>query len=167
MTDYINYDHAKFVYETPIRRYEQDALAKATQQAIERCQRNHERFGIKAEGYAFRVVCNRYASSSGYDDDDWVISSQLEIIAFPIIKRTPTGFRIWRGHNGRFDETRLVSRLWTKTWASDTPEGALRDFAARKKRQASIHDARAKNARHEEREALALLEKDALAPFAA
>lgn len=165
MTNYINYDRMKFVYETPIRRYEHDALAKAAQQAIERCKPSHERFGIEAEGYAFRVVCNGYASNSGYDDDDWVISSQLEIIAFPIIKRTPHGFRIWRGHNGRCDETRFVSRLWAKTWASETPEGAVRDFAARKKRQASIHDARANAARHEEREALALLNKSALAPF--
>ena len=155
-----NYDHARFVYETPIRRFVRDALPTAVAEAIRRCDLNHQRFDIEAKGYAFRVIANSYASCVDPDGDVWESRSQLEIVAFPVIKQTETGFRIWRGHNGRSNETRWVSHGWTKRWASLTPDGALRDFAARKKRQASIYDARAKVALREAAEAEALLTQD-------
>jgi len=144
-----NYDYIRFVYETPIRRYAKDALPTAQALAIARSKAKHARFGIETDGYAFRVVATRYSVCVDPDSDEYSTNSQLEIIAFPIISRTPTGFRIWRGHNGRCDETRFISRKWNKRWASETAEGALRDFIARKQRQASIYENRAHVARHE------------------
>lgn len=144
-----NYDYIRFVYGTPIQRYTRDALLTAQAQAIARSNASHARFAVEADGYAFRVVANRYSVCVDPDRDEYSINSQLEIIAFPIIKRTPTGFRIWRGHNGRCDETRFISRKWNKAWASETAEGALRDFIARKQRQAAIYENKAHVARHE------------------
>lgn len=156
----INYDRIRFVYETPIHRFTRDALPTAVAEAIRRAEPYHKRFGVEAKSYAFRVIANSYVSCADADADVWESRSQLEIVAFPIVKQTETGFRIWRGSDGRCGETRWISYSWTKRWASTTPDGALRDFAARKKRQASIYDARAKAALREAAEAKALLTKE-------
>lgn len=155
MTDY---DSIRYVYATAIHSHGSAPLHSSAALAILRAAVNHERFGIEADGYAYRVIDNTYASCVDPDGDVWGSRTQLEIVAFPVIKRTKDGFRIWRGHNGRSDETRWVSHRWNKTWAALTPEEAVRDYAARRKRQASIYEARAAKARHLVEEATHLLD---------
>lgn len=153
----IQYDTIRFVYATPIWPHTRDALATAATAAVRLSEVNHSRFGVVADGYAFRVIDNTYSTRIDPDGDVYGSRTQLDIIAFPVIKHTPQGFRIWRGHNGHGDETRFVSHHWTKSWAALTPDGALKDYAARRRRQAAIYEARAAAARAQERAADALL----------
>lgn len=152
-----NYDHTRFVYETPIHRHTKDALASAAAEAIERSRLNYSRHAVEPLGHAFRIIDNAYATCIDPDGDSWGSTYRLEIIAFPVVKRTDKGFRIWRGLLGHGDETRWVSFGWMKQWASLTPAGALAHFIARKRKQASIYEARAANARYLQREAEAVL----------
>lgn len=152
---YINYDRVRYAYETPIPRYQRDGLAKAAAEAAVRASRWHpEREDL---GYAYRVIDATYSTCIDPDGDVYGSSTQLEIIAFPIVKKTDSGFRIWRGGSKELPETRWVSFAWNKSWASLTPEGAVKDYIARKKRQASIYEARANTARVMQREAERLL----------
>lgn len=160
-----NYDYTRFVYEEPIERYARDALLRAAERAVAKASRYWPE-GVPVLGHAFRVIDNTYASSDPWGDDDWTFNTRLEIVAFPIITQTPSGFRIRRGFRRDAPETRFVSRRWTKMWASETPEGALRDYAERRRRQASIYEARATKARNLEQQARSLLKKDALEPVA-
>lgn len=155
-----NYDHVRFTYQEPIERYAQDALAKATARAVAKAVRWWPTEGLPDLGYAYRVIDNTYASSDPWGDgDDWTFRTRMEIVAFPIIAQTPRGFRIWRGGTEAQPETRFVSRDWAKCWANETPEGALRDYAERRRRQASIYEARAGKARSLERDARRLLKE--------
>jgi hypothetical protein len=141
---YTDHDRISYLYETEISRYEPDALAKAAARAVERATRN---IGPSDLGYAFRVIDNSYSYVSDPEYDAYSVTTKLEIIAFPIVKLTPTGFRIRRSGADENPETRMVSGAWTKQWASRTPEAALRSYIARRKRQASIYEARAATAR--------------------
>lgn len=155
-----DYDYVRFVYEEPIERYQNDALTNAATRAVAKAQRWWPS-ETQVLGHAFRVIDNTYASSDPWgDSDDWTFNTRLEIVAFPIIVQTATGFRIWRGGTPEHPETRFVSRNWTKMWASETPEGALRDYAERRRRQASIYEARASKARNLEKDARRLLKCD-------
>jgi hypothetical protein len=155
-----NYDYVRFTYQEPIERYAQDALAKAAARAVAKQSRWLPNGVTPNLGFAYRVIDNTYASSDPWGDgDNWSFNTRLEIIAFPIIAQTPRGFRIWRGGSEDSPETRFVSRDWTKCWANETPEGALRDYAERRRRQASIYEARAGKARGLERDARCLLER--------
>ena len=161
-----NYDHARFVYEEPIERYARDALPRAAERAVAKAARWWPE-ALQVLGHAFRVIDNTYASSDPWGDgDDWTFNTRLELVAFPIIARTATGFRIHRGGRHDAPETRFVSRNWRKKWANETPEDAMRDYAERRRRQASIYEARAAKARSLEQQARSLLEHDALEPVA-
>lgn len=149
----MNYDHIRYVYQTPISRYGRDALAKAAQQAVERAVRWHGAHEV----FAYRVIDATYSVCVDPDGDVFAPSTQMEIIAFPVVKQTDHGFRIRRGGSEEHPETRWVSFNWHKSWASLTPEGAVKDFAARKSRQASIYTARALKAENLRREAQQLL----------
>ena len=145
---YRDYDRIRYVYETEIRRYERDALAKAVQEACTRSLKWHDDPGEL--GFAFRVVDNSYSGST----------TKLEIIAFPVVKATPTGFRILRGGSDEHPETRWISHSWNKQWASRTPEDALRSYIARRKKMARIYEGRAQVARQMADRAEYVLQKE-------
>lgn len=153
---YVDYDRTRYVYETEIRRYEQDALAKAVQEACTRSLKWHDDPGEL--GFAFRVIDNDYSSVDEWEDVH--VSTKLEIIAFPVIKETETGFRIKRGVRRERPETRWIAKAWNKQWASRTPEDALRSYIARRKKMARIYEARAQAARSMADRAEYLLQKE-------
>lgn len=154
---YRDYDRVRYVYETEIRRYEQDALAKAVQEACTRSLKWHDDPGEL--GFAFRVVDNTYSSLDEWDEAH--SRTALEIIAFPVVKETETGFRICRSSPRRGPgETRWIAKAWNKQWASRTPEDALRSYIARRKKMARIYEARAQTARSLADRAEYFLQKD-------
>lgn len=156
----MNYDHIRFAYETPVRPGYKDALLTAAAMAVTRSRRWHP--GDDTETFAFRVIDVSYAVVVDPDGDVYGSETQLEIVAFPVVKQTDTGFRICRScrtHGGR-GETRWIALNWNKQWASLTPEDAVRHFIARKKRQAAIYDARSNKAKNMQREAERLLGGD-------
>lgn len=130
----------RYVYETPI---DYVRLDLATEEAIRRASRYT---GASDLGHAFRVVGNSYSVSDEYGDHAYS-SSKIELVAFPVVKRTDKGFRIRIGGWDHAPQTRWISFGWTKRFASLTVGEAIESFAARKDRQASIHEARAKEAR--------------------
>jgi hypothetical protein len=158
---YRDYDNTRFVYETPVGR----DLTGAAERACDRSAKSHG-YDIVG-GFAYRVIDNSYAYVVDAEYDEWGSRTQLEIVAFPVVKVTPTGFRICRGCRGRDEpETRFISEQWTKQWASRTPEDALKSYIARRKRQASIYEGRAAKARSMVREAERLIEEAPVSAFA-
>lgn len=141
----MTYRNMKWVYQTPIRVGYKDALDVAVREAIERASKWHT---LPYIGWAFRVDDASYSVAIDPDADYYGVSTQLEIVAFPILKRTDNGFRIRLGGWDGAPETTWISFAWTKQWASLTPEGALRDFVARRNKQAKIYESRANKARH-------------------
>lgn len=120
--------------------------------------------GIKPKfGFLYRFEEHSYASSSGWDDDDYVISTYIELTAYPIRKPTPQGWTI-PAENGL--GWRFVSKHTTKQFALPTIELALKSYIARKERQASIYDAKANKARNLIARAKAGLESCKLLPDA-
>lgn len=130
----------RYVYETPIDHVRLDL---ATEEAIRRVSRYA---GASDLGHAFRVVGNSY-SVSDEDGGHAYSTSKIELIAFPIVKRTDKGFRVRIGGWDHAPQTRWISFDWTKRFASLTVEEAIESFAARKDREASIYEARAKGSR--------------------
>lgn len=98
-------------------------------------------------GYLYRFEDCSYATMrNAYDgDDEWVSTGPiLELEAFAIRSVTPQGFTIHasNGHGWRF-----ISHLTRKKFALPTIEAALESYIARKEKQASIYENKAKQAR--------------------
>lgn len=136
--------HARFVYNTKIPEYTRGSLETAAEEARARSQRCLPDTGL---GYAYRVNEAVYSTVVDADREEYGTTSHIEIIAWPIVKQTERGFRIRLGGFNENPETTWVTFAHTKQFASLTPEGALRDFIARRKKQASIYEARANTAR--------------------
>lgn len=66
----------------------------------------------------------------------------VHLRTYPVIRQTPCGVRIDTGMGG----TRFVSNQYRKQFAHSTKEAAKASFIARKKRQASIYQARVNQA---------------------
>lgn len=141
-----NYRRARFVYETPILRYERDALVKATKEAVARS----SRYSVPdaALGHAFRVVDVTYSVTVDADRDEYDTDTRLELIAFPITKRTERGFRIRLGGGDDAPVTTWVAFRHRKQWASLTPEAAMESYIARREKQARIYEGKANRARY-------------------
>lgn len=134
---------SRFVYETPIRRHERDALDKAAAQAVERAARWTGDYNL---GHAFRVIDSTYSVVIDPDRDEYGTSTQLEIVAFPITKRTENGFRIRLGGWDHAPVTTWVAFRHTKQFAGLTPEDAVASYVARRRKQARIYERRAAKA---------------------
>ena len=134
---------SRFVYETPISRYERDALAKAAAQAIERAARWTGDYNL---GHAFRVIDSTYSVVIDADREEYGTNTQLEIVAFPITKRTENGFRIRLGGWDHAPVTTWVAFRHTKQFAGLTPEDAVTSYVARRRKQARIYEGRAAKA---------------------
>lgn len=139
----MSYRNMRFAYQTPIRRYERDALSKAAALAVERSTRYMSDCAL---GHAYRVIDTTYSVTVDADRDEYASDTRLEIVAFPITKRTENGFRIRLGGWDHAPETTWIAFRHTKQFASLTPEGALASYAARRRRQASIYQSRAHTA---------------------
>lgn len=85
--------------------------------------------------------------SGGYDiHGEWEpgpSSLRVQVVTFPVIKKTPKGAWIRVGGVGR----QLVLDHWHRKFANPTLEGARRDFIARKRRLISIQEARIRDAK--------------------
>jgi len=134
---------SRFVYETPIRRHERDALAKAAAQAVERAARWTGDYNL---GHAFRVIDSTYSVVIDADREEYGTNTQLEIVAFPITKRTENGFRIRLGGWDHAPVTTWVAFRHTKQFAGLTPEDAVTSYVARRRKQARIYERRAAKA---------------------
>jgi len=152
----MSYRNQRFVYETPIfeHEHEHDALAKAAAQAVERATRFTGDYGL---GHAFRVIDASYSYIVDADREEYGTRTQLEIVAFPVTKRTGAGFRIRLGGWDHAPETTWVAFNRTKRFACLTPAEALESYVARRQRQASIYEARANTARYLAQRAARLL----------
>ena len=128
---------SRFVYETPIRRHERDALAKAAAQAIERAARWTGDYNL---GHAFRVIDSTYSVVIDADRDEYGTSTQLEIVAFPITKRTENGFRVRLGGWDHAPATTWIAFRHTKQFASLTPQDAVTSYVMRRRKQARIYE---------------------------
>lgn len=153
---YRDYDTVRFIYQTPISSWGNNALDKAAEDARTRASRWYPD-DREYHGWAYRVVDNDYSYIVDAEREEYGVETKLEIVAFPIIKATGTGFRIRRGGTEEQPETRWVSDSWNKQWASRTPEEAVRSLIARRKRQARIYESRAKKAKHVAQKAERLL----------
>jgi len=134
----------RFVYETPIRQYERDALAKAAAQAVERAPKWP---GGSSLGHAFRVIDVTYSVCSDPDRDEYSSSTQLEIIAFTITKRTENGFRIRLGGWDHAPQTTWIAFKHTRQFACLTPTQAVISYVMRRSKQALIYEGRANTAK--------------------
>lgn len=100
-------------------------------------------------------------SIGGYDiHGEWESCGSRTVIklqSFPVLNQTPKGvwIRDWGG------EKRFICHNWTKRYALPTVEEARHSYLKRKERQASIYEARARNAR----EAIALIEANKYRDF--
>ena len=87
--------------------------------------------------------------------DEWGDSGgpgilEVKLREFSVVRHTPKGVwidRAWSRSKTRTDGLRFVLRDATKRFACPTVEEARESFIARKKRQAGIYEARAKQAR--------------------
>lgn len=134
---------SRFVYETPINRYERDALAKAAAQAIERAAKWT---GDHNLGHAFRIIDATYSVVIDPDREEYGTSTQLEIVAFPITKRTENGFRIRLGGWDHAPVTTWIAFRHTKQFAGLTLQDAVASYVARRRKQARIYECRAAKA---------------------
>lgn len=66
----------------------------------------------------------------------------VQVHAFEVLSRTPTGARINDYRSRASGKGRLISRSWHKQWACPTIDEAIKSFVARKTRQIGIHKAR-------------------------
>lgn len=147
----------RFVYQTKIYPYGgREALAEAAAAAVVRAAKYTGDHGL---GHAYRVDDVTYSVCVDPDAEEYRASTDIEIRAFPILKRTETGFRIRIGGWDHAPETRWISFAWSKRWAGLTPEEALASFAARRKRQAAIYRGRAQKAEELARRAERILER--------
>lgn len=151
----------RFVYQTPIRPFYRDALAKGASEAMTRALKYTGPSGI---GYAFRVDDVVYSVVVDPDRDEYGVSRQIEIVAFPVLKRTDKGFRIRIGGWDHNPETRWISFAWARQWASLTPGDAMRSYIARRQKQARIYDSRAAIARSLVADAERILRESGEAP---
>lgn len=89
-----------------------------------------------------------YLAGQGYtaENGDWIATGskiKVRLVELPLLKRTPRGVVVDQGFNCR----RFIADSWHKKYACPTKELALQSFVARKDRQASIHERRARDAR--------------------
>jgi hypothetical protein len=97
------------------------------------------------QGFLYRMMDVAY--SSGSDDYGYSTTIKIEIEAFPIIKKTKSGWVIPnRRHQGRGRDWRLVLFEGRKKFAHPSSQDALQSFIFRKRAQARIYHARAERA---------------------
>lgn len=109
----------------------------------------------------WRAVDKQYADYDPWAEWEQPTTSHTRITFWPvtIISTTPKGVFCYDGLSG---ERRFILGTALKQYAVPTKELALRDLIARKQRQASIYEARAKTARNTIRMAAGMLEKEQL-----
>lgn len=80
-----------------------------------------------------------------YRYEDWLTTGGVDVCCWELefIKKTPMGVVI-RDVGG---QRRFIADRWTKKYACPTKALALESFVARKTKQISIYEARARNAR--------------------
>lgn len=105
------------------------------------------RVGPSDLGYMYRIEECTYSVVLDAEHEHYGSRTQIEIYAYPIKKKTPTGVRIWLSRPGNMTPTRFVSDNTTKQFAGKTIGFAMESFIARKERQAKIHEAKARLAR--------------------
>ncbi len=108
----------------------------------------------QAQTYWYRFEDRRYANSA----DQWGYATgstlQVHLQEFPVISLTPTG--AWLEVRG---SARFTKQDVRKRFACPTKQEALESFIARKKRQASIYEARAKGAHEAIYQATSLMQR--------
>lgn len=129
----------KFCYQTPLRGA--TYLKADVAFAVERSLRVWPDFG---HGHCYRVDDAAYSVCSDPDADLYDTRRQIEIIAFPITRFTPRGFRAAVGGFVVAPITRLVRNDATRRFADLTPEAAIASFVARRRKQAQIKRSQAK-----------------------
>lgn len=95
------------------------------------------------------IRCEELLIGEGYTDEcgEYVPTGsrvELQFRAYLVVKYTPCGVVISAGRYG--GETKFINFSWNKQFAHATKEKALESFIARKRRQESIHLARARTA---------------------
>lgn len=136
-------------------RYDSYTPDEAKRLAEMRALRAGEVWGL---GFLYRFEAHTYSQSSGWGDDEYYsVGPFLELDAFAIRSHTPKGWTI-SASNGL--GWRFIRRDATKRFACPTVQEALESFAARKRKEASIHDARAARARKMEELAAKHLNKE-------
>jgi hypothetical protein len=96
-----------------------------------------------------------YAVLSNAETESWTSQLRVELREYPVLRRTPKGVWIDVGPQCfGYAHPRFVLLSARKRFACASIEEARESFRARKRRQASIYEARARRAR----QALALLE---------
>lgn len=117
-------------------------------QAEERALRRLKESPLLDSIFLYRFTECTYASLDPYkyewgNDDDYDFVTHVELQAF-VAKKTPCGWSIEADNSNR---RRFISESARKKFALPTIEDALQSYVARKKKQASIYEARAKKAR--------------------
>jgi hypothetical protein len=111
-------------------------------------ERARRRWSMKPcdQGFLYRLSDQQY--SSGSEDFGYTTHLEIEIEAFPIIKKTHSGWIIPQvPKQGRGRDWRLILFNGRKKFAHPSSQEALESFIARKRAQARIYDARAETAR--------------------
>lgn len=112
------------------------SLADATQAGEEAVAR-HSHYYTDTPGWLFRVEAVRYSTATltvWGGEEYGTTAPALELFAFPVKRWTPCGATlrdIWSGARERFVDLRPDA----KQWASRTPEEAVRQLLARRRRQ--------------------------------
>jgi hypothetical protein len=101
----------------------------------------------------YRYEDRRYSIPDEYGDHAYT-KTEITLLKYPVVKRTPKGAWLTVGFSSRW-----VSLHTVKRFACPTLEEAAESFVARKTRQVQIHQARADKARGVLKDAEAILAK--------
>lgn len=101
-----------------------------------------------SQGFLYRFEETSYSVVIDADREEYGSRTDIELYAYPIVRRTPQGHTILTGGSITGNPTRWVSDHTVKQFACPTIDKAKASYIARKKKQARIYEARAKKARY-------------------
>ena len=97
-------------------------------------------------GFAYRFIDRSYSVGDEYGDHAYS-RTEIELEVYGILRRTKCGVQLVGGRFG-VGHPRFVNLSAHKQFACLTVEGALASYRARKLKQCSIYEARARKARY-------------------